>query len=248
MTVASHIQDAQDEGELSALLQAHTQHDTHLLHSYNHTAPSLRKPAYYHRNKRYLQTHDQIIPWVYPTATKRDLPAQSNPFTLVMLLIRLRRVRLLLVRHTLRMGLIAMLRHQMGLLGTILHFRIHLRDAAGRAAEGDLQSHPCPDQQPTNTQSKNRILQRRRFTHHPVPTNIPLDSEMLSQRRALQHHGHPVQEHGARQAEEPAVGVAGVDLLRVVGRVDVQALRGAAVQAGRAAPGAPLFCTRWLVR
>jgi hypothetical protein len=45
-----------------------------------------------------------------------------------------------------------------------------------------------------------------------------------------------VKEHGTREAEEPAVGVACVDLLGVIGRVDVEALRGAAVKAGRAAP------------
>jgi len=227
-------------------LQANMQYDTHLLHSYNHTAPSLGEPAYYHQNKRYLQSHDQAIPWIYP-------PNQTKPST-----------QLLHPNNaadTAAEGKAAVGTpypadgpgsHAAASNGPSRHDPSFPYSSARRrraCSRGRPTIHtPLSATSTPNPQKDQHHRRRMPKTHHPITTNIPLNPKMLSQRRALQHHGNPVQEHRARQAEEPAVGVAGVDLLRVVGRVDVQALRGAAVQAGRAAPGAPLFCTRWLVR
>lgn len=73
-------------------------------------------------------------------------------------------------------------------------------------------------------------------THHSIATNVAFDVEVLTQRCALQCHGDPVQEHGAGETEQPAIGVARVNLLGVVGWVDVETLRGTTVQARCAAP------------
>lgn len=59
---------------------------------------------------------------------------------------------------------------------------------------------------------------------------------MLPQCRPLDRHRHPVQEASACEPEEQAVRVDGLDLFFVIARVDVEALRGATVEAGRAEP------------
>lgn len=98
--------------------------------------------------------------------------------------------------------------------------------------------------QQSETYGRQSILERQsgqtwirlRKTYQSIATHIALNVEVLTQSSPLEHHGDPVQVHGACEAEQPAVGVAHVDLLRVVGRVDVKALRSAAVKARCAAP------------
>lgn len=73
-------------------------------------------------------------------------------------------------------------------------------------------------------------------THQSILAHVAFDVEGLPQSRALDGHGHEVQATEGRDGEEPAIGVADGQLVRVVVRVQVEALGGAAVKAGAAAP------------
>lgn len=79
------------------------------------------------------------------------------------------------------------------------------------------------------------------LAHHRILELVSPDVEVLPQRRPLDRHRHPVQEASACEPEEQAVRVDGLDLFFVIARVDVEALRGAAVEAGRAEPRGTLY-------
>jgi len=65
---------------------------------------------------------------------------------------------------------------------------------------------------------------------------VPFDAEALSQLFALERHREPFQEHGTGEAEDEAVLVKGLDLGGAVVRVEVETLRGAAVEEFWTAP------------